>query len=136
MLTKFSNYDILLTVSEAIEAEGANKPAMNKMRKSFTQIITNFGFFADLLFKKESVPVSVAVRSAKESDCNADNPSCAAQDARRDCPPRVVPVEIRVTPPSVDKIRARSPILSKTSSKTKPSGDRFEKNCFGKDIKD
>ena len=50
MLTKFSNYDILLTVSEAIEAEGANKPAMNKMRKSFTQIITNFGFFADLLF--------------------------------------------------------------------------------------
>jgi predicted metal-dependent peptidase len=50
MLTKFNNYNTLLAINEVIEAEGVNKQAMNKMRKCFTQIITNYGFFAELLF--------------------------------------------------------------------------------------
>ena len=50
MLTRFNNYETLLTVNEILEAENVDKTALNKVRRCFTQIITNYGFFAELLF--------------------------------------------------------------------------------------
>jgi predicted metal-dependent peptidase len=49
MLTKFSNYETFLVLNEAITG-GLDQSALNKIRRCFTQIITNYGFFAELLF--------------------------------------------------------------------------------------
>lgn len=50
MLTKFNNYQKLVALNEIVTKGVIDKSAMNKIRRCFTQIITNFGFFADLLF--------------------------------------------------------------------------------------
>ncbi len=50
MLTKFNTYETLLIVNEMVNADKVDPKALNKVRRCFTQIITNFGFFAELLF--------------------------------------------------------------------------------------
>jgi predicted metal-dependent peptidase len=49
MLTKFDIFNKLQSLNEAIN-EKVDQEALQKVRKSFTQIITNYGFFAELLF--------------------------------------------------------------------------------------
>lgn len=50
MLTKFDSYTTYLILNEVLDTEGVNKAAFNKMRRAFTMIITQFKFFAELLF--------------------------------------------------------------------------------------
>jgi predicted metal-dependent peptidase len=51
MLTKFYFYEKLLALNEIAAADEVDKVAYNKVRRCFTQIITNYGFFAELLFQ-------------------------------------------------------------------------------------
>jgi len=51
MIFKFDGYNTFLTLNEMINAENARDiTALNKFRRSFTMIISNFKFFAELLF--------------------------------------------------------------------------------------
>lgn len=50
MLTKFELYEKLFSINEMVGAEQVDQKALNKIRRCFTQIITNYGFFAELLF--------------------------------------------------------------------------------------
>lgn len=50
MLTNFNSYGTLLTLNEMISGDVQDQKALNMVRKCFTQIITNYGFFAELLF--------------------------------------------------------------------------------------
>lgn len=50
MLTKFFRFNKFLSINEMVVNDKVDKAALNKIRKCFTQIITNYGFFADLLF--------------------------------------------------------------------------------------
>lgn len=50
MLTKFEKFNKLLSLNEMKANDKIDQEALNKVRKSFSQIINNCGFFADLLF--------------------------------------------------------------------------------------
>lgn len=50
MLIRFGQYGKLIAVNEMKINDKVDVRALNKVRKCFTQIITNYGFFADLLF--------------------------------------------------------------------------------------
>ncbi len=50
MLIKFENFNKLLFLTEMKANTEIDQEALNKVRKSFSQIINNCGFFADLLF--------------------------------------------------------------------------------------
>lgn len=57
MLTKFFRFKKLSSINEMVVSDKVDQRAHNKMRKCFTQIITNYGFFADLLFNLSIVEV-------------------------------------------------------------------------------
>lgn len=50
MLTRFKEYDKIFKLNEIIEPEHVNKAAFNRIRRSFTEIITKYKFFAEILF--------------------------------------------------------------------------------------
>ena len=50
MLTKFTYYQKFLGLNEIASSDKVDTVAYNKIRRCFTQIITNYGFFAELLF--------------------------------------------------------------------------------------
>jgi predicted metal-dependent peptidase len=50
MLTKFYNFNKVLSINEMKANDEIDQPALQKIRKCLTQIITNAGFFAELLF--------------------------------------------------------------------------------------
>lgn len=50
MLTRFKEYDKIFKLNEIIEPEHVNKAAFNRIRRSFSEIITKYKFFAEILF--------------------------------------------------------------------------------------
>ena len=58
MLIKFYNYKMILKLNESINNDAKNATAFSKIRKSYTQIICNLGFFADLLFQLNMIEAS------------------------------------------------------------------------------
>lgn len=51
MITSYGKYKSIQKLNEAINTDVRDKNALTKIRNSFTQIMTNLGFFTDLLFK-------------------------------------------------------------------------------------
>ena len=51
MIIKYINYGTLLRLNEAINTDVMDRKSLTTIRHCFTQIITNLGFFADLLFQ-------------------------------------------------------------------------------------
>jgi len=60
MLTKFNVYETLLTLNEIVGSDIVDKKALNTIRRCFTQIITNYGFFAELLFQLNIVEANAS----------------------------------------------------------------------------
>ncbi|MCF7866770.1 VWA-like domain-containing protein [Candidatus Woesearchaeota archaeon] len=57
MLVKFKRYKQSLTINEMVVSDKADRQALTKIRKCATQIVNNFGFFADLLFSLKLMEV-------------------------------------------------------------------------------
>ena len=55
MIIKFNNYETILKLNEAINTDVMDQKALGTIRRCYTQIITNLGFFADLLFQLNMV---------------------------------------------------------------------------------
>jgi predicted metal-dependent peptidase len=82
MFTKFDNYEILLAVNEIVAAQTVDKKALGKIRRCFTQIISNYGFFSDLLFQLkiiEAAPGSGVDTMATDGICIAYSPNFVNQ---------------------------------------------------------
>ena len=57
MLTKIKHFEYVVNLNEMIVSTKVDNRALTQIRKCFTQIVTNWGFFADLLFQLKIMEV-------------------------------------------------------------------------------